>query len=185
LRRDGIPLEIVAERRRGGAVAGNRARMGAVKPLRELIHESHVHDLGPLPAPRLEGTATVQQALQFLVRGRRGAIVIVDGSTPVGILTERDVLYGTAAANDVRRALVRDVMSRPVKTVRRQQSLIEAIRVMVGQRCRHLVVVDSNGHLRGLLTTNDLMQFVTERFPEDLVNLPPRLHQRYLSPEGA
>ena len=61
--------------------------------VRDLIRQSRVLDLGPLPAPRLEPSVTVHQALPFLVRGRRGAIVIVEGTRPVGIFTERDVLY--------------------------------------------------------------------------------------------
>ncbi|HXV75059.1 MAG TPA: CBS domain-containing protein, partial [Candidatus Polarisedimenticolaceae bacterium] len=106
------------------------------------------------------------------------------------IFTERDALYRACdgdgvTADRARRTLVREVMSQPVKTVRRQQSLAEAIERMVREGCRHLVVVDRNGALKGLLTTNDLIQFVTERFPEETVNLPPRLHQRYLTPEGA
>ena len=48
-----------------------------------------------------------------------------------------------------------------------------------------MVVVDREGSLKGLLTTNDLVEFVTERFPEDTVNLPPRLRQQYRSVGGA
>ena len=157
--------------------------------LRELIDQTRVGDLGLLPAPRLEPTATVRQALQFLARGKRGAIVLVDGSKPIGIFTERDALYrmadGELTTDRMQRVLVREMMSSPVRTVRRQQSLVEAIESMVAERCRHLVVVDREGSLKGLLTTNDLVEFVTERFPEGTVNLPPRLHQRYLRPEGA
>lgn len=143
-----------------------------------------------LPAPRLGPTSTVGQALQFLVRGRRGAIVVVDGLKPVGIFTERDVLnrVGDGHApmrDDSRRMLVRKVMSSPVTTIRRQDSLADAVRRMVTEECRHLVVVDRDGGLKGLLISNDIVQFVTERFPEDTVNLPPRLHQVYLRPEGA
>ena len=47
------------------------------------------------------------------------------------------------------------------------------------------VVVDRAGQLRGLLTTSDIIQFLTDQFPEDTVNLPPRLRQQYRSPGGA
>ena len=56
---------------------------------------------------------------------------------------------------------------------------------MVERKYRHLVVIDRAGQLRGLLTTSDIIQFLTDQFPEDTVNLPPRLHQQYRSPEGA
>lgn len=147
-------------------------------------------DLGPLPAPRLEPKATVHQTLQFLARGRRGAVVVVDGLRPVGIFTERDVLYrlrgGLLVSRQKRKTTqLRDVMSSPVSTIRRQATLYEAIETMDRMAHRHLVVIDRDGNLRGLLTTNDLIHYLTDQFPEDTVNLPPRLHQSYDSAEGA
>ena len=157
--------------------------------LRDLISDNRILDLGPLPAPRLAPNATMHQALQFLVRGRRGAIVVVEGLRPVGIFTERDVLHRLPASHSGRESRdttpLSEVMSRPPVTIQRRASLRDAIEVMVEHGYRHLVVVDSSGDLKGLLTTNDLVQALTDQFPEETVNLPPRLHQQYRNPEGA
>ena len=77
------------------------------------------------------------------------------------------------------------VMSRPPVTVRRQVSLAEAVEAMAEHNHRHLVVVDRNDELKGLLTTADIVQFLTDQFPEETVNLPPHLHQQYRTPDGA
>jgi CBS domain-containing protein len=156
----------------------------------DLLIKNRVLDLGPLPAPRLGPEATLQQALLHLVRGRRGAIVAVEGLSPVGILTERDLVYHLsdpefASAEGRRKAALGDVMSRPPVTVRRQASLLTAIDTMAQRHHRHLVVVSGQGELKGLLNTNDLVQFLTDQFPRDVVNLPPRLHQQYKTIEGA
>ena len=157
--------------------------------LRDLTSDNRVLDLGPLPAPRLAPNATMHQALQFLVRGRRGAIVVVDGLRPEGIFTERDVLHrlpvGRAGRGAQDTTPLSEVMSRPPITIRRSASLHDAIEAMVEHGCRHLVVVDRSGDLKGLLTSNDLVQFLTDQFPEETVTLPPHLHQQYRSPEGA
>jgi predicted transcriptional regulator len=150
--------------------------------LKDLIAENRVLDLGPLPAPRLAPNATLRQALKFLVRGRRGAIVIVEGLRPVGIFTERDVFERHGSADTTP---ISELMSRPPTTVRRSDSLRDAIAAMVERGCRHLVVVDREGELKGLLTSNDLIQHLTDQFPEETVSLPPRLRQRYRSQEGA
>jgi len=161
-----------------------------VKTLHDALGQSRVLDLGPLPAPRLAPNATVAQALPFLVRARRGAVVVVDGMKPVGIFTERDVVRVLAdpalAPPEVRqRTPLREVMSHPIRTVRRQETLTQSVAAMVQAHCRHLVVVDRNGDLKGLLTTGDLVQFLTDHFPDETVNLPPRLHQQFRRPEGA
>ena len=158
--------------------------------IHDLIHGTRVRDLGPLPAPRLALNATVYQAVQMLVRGNRGAVVVLEGKRPVGIFTERDVLYrlpeGLFTAQQQRRHTpLRDVMSQPLATIDRQAKLAEAIGTMVEKQYRHLVIVDHEGELRGLLTTADLVQFVVDQFPQDTLNLPPRLRQQYHSPEGA
>ena len=156
----------------------------------ELLRRSRVLDLGPLPAPRLSANVTVQQALQFLVRGMRGAIVIVDGSRPIGVLTERDVLNRLpeelfTSRERRRRTAVREIMSQPPETVVRGASLSDALETMDRRQHRHLVVVDREGDLKGLLTTTDIVQFLTDQYPEETVNLPPRLRQEYRSSEGA
>lgn len=156
----------------------------------ELIRQSHVRDLGLLPAPRLAPNATAHQGLQFLVRGRRGAIVIVEGLTPTGIFTERDIVNRLPAelytSRDLcRRTPMKEIMSQPPATIRRQARLSEAIETMVERGYRQLVVVDGAGQLKGLLTAKDIVQFLTDHFPEDTINLPPRLRQQYRRPGGA
>jgi CBS domain-containing protein len=117
-------------------------------------------------------------------------VVVVDTRLePLGIFTERDVLrrceseaFGPEAR---RRTPIQEAMSRPPLTIRRQATLLDAIVAMDERRHRHLVVVDRHGLLRGLLTTNDIVQFLADRFPEGVLNLPPRLHQQYRGREGA
>ncbi len=160
-----------------------------MNPIQDLIRGTRVLDLGPLPAPRLPPGATVLQAVQMLVRARRGAEVVHEDRRAVGVFTERDLLLrrndGLLADRErMRNTALRSVMSSPPVTIRRQATLADAIEQMVGRR-RHLVVVDRHGDLRGLLNSNDLIQFLTDQFPDDVVSLPPRLRQVFRRPEGA
>ena len=161
-----------------------------MKTLHDALGQSRILDLGPLPAPRLPPNTTVHQALPFIVRARRGGVVVVEGAHPVGIFTERDVVRlladpvrGSVEARQ--HTVLREVMSQPLRTVRRQETLVQAVETMVKGHCRHLVVVDRHGDLKGLLITSDLVQFLTDHFPDETINLPPRLHQRFRRPEGA
>ena len=117
-----------------------------------------------------------------------GTLVVVDGEqAPVGILTERDVVHRVPVERSGRgsgHVTLAEVMSAPPGTVDRRASLAEAIGLMARRRFRHLVVTGRNGELRGLLTAADVVQYVTDQFPEETVNLPPRLHQTFARPEG-
>ena len=161
-----------------------------MKTLHDALQQNRILDLGPLPAPRLPPNTTVHQALPFIVRARRGGVVVVEGTHPVGIFTERDVvrLLADPARGSVearQHTALREVMSQPLRTARRQETLVQAIETMVKGHVRHLVVVDRHGDLKGLLITSDLVQYLTDHFPDETINLPPHLHQRFRRPEGA
>jgi len=126
----------------------------------------------------------------MMLKARRGAVVVVNQRAPVGIFTERDIVYRYASgahrpSGNGRHAPLREVMSQPLVTAGRGAPLSDAMHLMVDRDCRHLVIVDDDGDLLGLLTTADLVQFLTDRFPEETVHLPPRLRQQFDHPEGA
>jgi CBS domain-containing protein len=114
---------------------------------------------------------------------------LLDGAVPRGVFTERDLAHlladGFVFRGTQRHLPLREVMSRAPVTARRGNSLAEALDKMSTAGVRHLVVVDDKGELRGLLTIADVLQFVLDQFPEETVNLPPRLRQQYHRREGA
>ena len=66
-----------------------------------------------------------------------------------------------------------------------EQTMGEAIELMQTGRYRNVPVVDAAGQLAGLLRQPDILEYLAEAFPEELLNLPPRPHQRMKEPEGA
>ncbi len=86
-----------------------------------------------------------------------GSIVIVQGSRPVGIITERDILRRTVEpclAPEVLRA--REVMTSPVVTITETASIDEAAKIMANKRIKRLLVMD-NEKLVGMLTFTDIV----------------------------
>jgi len=45
-------------------------------------------------------------------------------------------------------------------------------------------MVDAAGHLVGVVRQADIIKYLAESFPEELLNLPPRLNQRMKAAEG-
>jgi CBS-domain-containing membrane protein len=50
---------------------------------------------------------------------------------------------------------------------------------------RHVPLVDGGGRIAGLLRQQDILAYVAEAFPESILNLPPRPHQRLQEQDGA
>lgn len=116
---------------------------------------------------------SVLTALQRMAQHDVGALLVMEGETVVGIVSERDyarkiALLGRTSAD----TLVRDVMSSPVFFVRSHQSIEHCMHVMTTHRLRHLPVVD-DGELKGMVSIGDLVksmmseqQFIIEQLEQ-------------------
>ena len=87
-----------------------------------------------------------------------GAVVIVEGQRPIGILTDRDIVVRVNAQMlDAEKIQAREAMSSPLVTVPRHEDLGVALALM--RRCgiRRLPIVDERGHLFSILTLDDVL----------------------------
>lgn len=101
---------------------------------------------------------TVKEAAKLMKSKHVGSLVIVEDDSPIGILTERDLVDKVVAANKMpSRIKVKDVMTSPLVTVGPEESVSDAAVKMSRLRMRRLPVV-SKGHLIGILTENDILR---------------------------
>jgi CBS domain-containing protein len=112
------------------------------------------------------GTALVEAA-KLMREQHVGTLVVVDerlpGRTPVGILTDRDIVVATVAKElDPRTLTVGEVMSAGVLVVREQDGVDDALRVMREKGVRRVPVVDGAGALAGILAIDDILELVAE-----------------------
>jgi hypothetical protein len=55
---------------------------------------------------------------------------------------------------------------------------------MIAEGVDNIPIVDSEGKATAVLRAVDVIHFLAEAFPEQLLNLPPRPHQTLRKPEG-
>jgi CBS domain-containing protein len=102
----------------------------------------------------------------------------------VGVLTERDI-FGRIVGGDVD-------LSQPVETMMTtswhhlhfEETVRDAIGLMQTGRYRNVPLLDDDDRLMGVIRPQDILKYLAETFPEELLNLPPRPHQRMNKPEG-
>jgi CBS domain-containing protein len=104
----------------------------------------------------------------------RGAVLVEEEGTLVGIFTERDLLNRIDYSDQLwSHVEVQDVMTPMPMVIRSDDTLSEALRRLTQGRRRHLPIVDYRGHVLGLISIRDILTHIAERFPEDMMNLPP------------
>jgi len=130
---------------------------------------------------------TCLRAIQRTGTGDSVFVTAPDG-TLLGVLTERDI-FGQLVGPDVASAVdvdapVETIMTTGPHTLTPDQTVRDALELMQSRRYRNVPMVDDTGHLVGVVRQVDLLKFLAESFPEELLNLPPRPHQRMERPEG-
>jgi len=106
--------------------------------------------------------STVFEALQTLAARNIGAILVLDGTHLVGILSERDyarqvILKGKTS----KETPVREIMTREVVSVGPDQTIDDCMAIMTDKRCRHLPVV-VGGDVIGVLSIGDIVKALLE-----------------------
>lgn len=133
---------------------------------------------------------TVGECLRAIQRTGTGDSVFVTDAEGhlVGVLTERDVfgrLVGPDVAGGVDLAApVEGCMTTEPHTLRLDQTVGDALALMQSGRFRNIPVTDEERRLVGVVRQVDILKFLAESFPEELLNLPPRPHQRMEQAEG-
>lgn len=138
----------------------------------------------PEPA-RVESGTELREALREMQQARGEALLICHGRRLVGIVTERDVLDRVLGREIDDSRPVDDFMTADPDTLAADATLYEALRMMERGRYRNLPLVDDDGNVIGLLRQQDLLEYVAEAFPQEILNLPPRPHQLMEDREGA
>jgi CBS domain-containing protein len=103
---------------------------------------------------------TVFSAISMMAEKNVGALLVVEGATLLGIVSERDytrkvILKGRASKG----TYVQEIMASPAITVTSQHSVEECLRLMTDHHIRHLPVVESS-RIVGLVSIGDLVNWV-------------------------
>jgi len=118
--------------------------------------------------------------------GTGDSVFVCDASGRlVGVLTERDVFARIVGGTVDLQQPVESLMTTDPKTLDLDDTIRDAIVLMQTGRYRNVPMVDANRQLVGVVRQADIIRFLAESFPEELLNLPPRPHQRMKEPEGA
>jgi len=100
----------------------------------------------------------LQTIVKEMVEKRFSCIVISQNQSPIGIVTERDLVkILNQEAQDIDLSLpVVNFMSSPVLSINVNGSLFDAIVISQAEHVRHLPVVDENENMVGLVTQSNL-----------------------------
>jgi len=114
-----------------------------------------VRDIMSSDVVTVEPGATVAEAATLMGGRGVGSALVLEGGSPAGIFTERDVLRALASDFDAAHHLVADWMTYDPATVDADADVASARDLMLDRGFRHLPVLE-NGVLVGIVSLRDL-----------------------------
>ncbi len=130
------------------------------------------------PPVAMSESATVKDAMQAMKRHHRGCILITQDGTVrsplIGIFTERDVLLKIidSGRNPATVPLL-EVMTSDPESLPIDAKLAWALNMMSVGGFRHLPVTDHRRWPALIISVRDIVEFLVESFPTEILNLPP------------
>ena len=110
---------------------------------------------------------TVQGAALLMRKHHVGDLIVIEQAggeaAPVGIVTDRDIVVSVIALGlDPAGLQVDDIMSDDLLTCRENDDVYETIEHMRLRGIRRVPVVNAAGGLRGIVSVDDLLEFLAE-----------------------
>ena len=135
-----------------------------------------VKDLMTKDVLTIEANKTVIEAAALMAQNDVGDLVVMENSTPVGIVTERDFVRRVLAEGKPTSTRVSEIMSTPLKVIDPEAPIKEAARRMVSKGIRRLAVIKDN-KLVGIITVTDFARHLGKKtFSDDILEAMGRSH---------
>jgi len=114
--------------------------------------------------PRSTLESSISTVVEMMMSEDTGAVIIVEDSRPIGIITEKDVLRRVIkTGRDFEETLAKDVMTKPLITIEADRPISDAIEILRENNIRRLAITEA-GALVGLTTERRLLEFVNEQY---------------------
>lgn len=116
----------------------------------------------------------IEQCIKVMVESGIGCLLIVEQGKLKGIFTERDVLTKiTPSQKNVAELVVDDFMTADPKALNVEDTLFRSLQLMDRGGYRHVPVVDGDQRPVAVVSVKDILAYMVEFFPQDVLNLPP------------
>jgi CBS domain-containing protein len=145
---------------------------------------ARISTLALTPPVTVDSGSSVGGLVDQVQKQRVGCVLVCKDGRLVGIITERDMLLKVVARDVNYSEPVDKFMTPDPVTLSPDHTIGDAANLMNERRFRHIPVVGGDGQATGIVSIKDIISIVAESFPEHVLNLPPRPHQKMETPEG-
>lgn len=121
-----------------------------------LTRKIKVRDLKFKNVITINSDATLYEASRLMAENRISCLPVVDDNNLIGIITEKDIVK--YISKGITEDKIGDLASKPVITVSFNDTLDNVLKLIKEKNIRHLVVLNENDKIAGILTQRDILR---------------------------
>jgi signal-transduction protein with cAMP-binding, CBS, and nucleotidyltransferase domain len=121
-----------------------------------------VKDIATKSIFSIDARKTVLEAAKMMKDYGRGSLIVYEGMSAHGIITEKDLIRRVLAEKLPYTTKVEEVMSKPLITIEADMDIRDAARLMLVKKIRRLPI-EENGELIGTINSNDILRHFSKR----------------------
>lgn len=134
----------------------------------------------------VESSANVGTTIELMQQKRIGCVLATRDGVLAGIFTERDIMMKLINKKvDYTKVAVSDVMTPSPEVLHLDDTIAYAMNMMSVGGYRHLPIVDERRKPLSILSVKDVVAYIVEHFPDEILNLPPKPLRSTSEREGA
>jgi CBS domain-containing protein len=115
-----------------------------------------VKDIMTKKVVTIDVNKTTKQAAELMKKTRRGSIIVTRKNKPVGIVSDSDLIKRIVAKNLLAGKIkIKNVMSKPLITIKPEDTILEAVKKMKKSNIHRLPVV-VEGEIVGMVSLTDI-----------------------------
>ncbi len=134
----------------------------------------------------VEVGTTVKQAIKLMQDKHIGCVLIGQKGKLAGIFTERDVLMKViGSGHDPSKLKIDEVMCADPEVLQHDDMILFALNYMHLGGYRHVPIVDEQYRPVAVVSVKDIVNYLADYFPQEVLTLPPRPMRTTTAREGA
>ena len=131
-----------------------------------IIYDYKVGDFMTKKVEAISENETVFNTAKIMTSKKIGSVVVMKKNEPIGIITDTDLVRKVIAKyKDPKKTKVKEVMTKNVITITKDDSIRRASVLMSENKIRRLPVIDKDKGLIGIVTETDLTRIISNLNP--------------------
>jgi diguanylate cyclase (GGDEF)-like protein/PAS domain S-box-containing protein len=151
------------------------------------IHKTKIGQIVSRHVVTVAPETSLGEAISLMATSKISCLVVAEKKKPIGIFTERDLVKAAARHAELGSRPIRELMTSPVVTIHGKLNLYEAYGIMLSNKIRHHVVVDSADRIIGVMSQSDLinvlgleyfveMRLIEQIMTTDVMTIPLKMN---------